>query len=228
MRFSRLTCFTMAVVLVMFAAVTIADEHAGDPKPTKGERTFHILKDMPLDASSYQPATAALVTLGVPEKFGHEEWAAIVLTNEVHQHVGIYSILGAKMGVRAKEILDAPPRAVQVTVETGGKPPMSCMIDGLQVALGSTFAQDLIHAPASDAPSAAAVFEYKGRKIRLALKPEVQKRIAGMIDKAVKECGDLTPAYFQRIETFSYSVWAEFDRSFLFDEETVQPGMERR
>jgi len=213
---------SVVVGLIVIAPITAgrADEHASADKGTAGERAFHILKTLPLDAASYQPATEELVKAGIPDKFGHEEWAAIVLTNEVHQHVGIYTILGAKMGVRAQEILQAPPRAVNVTVETGCKPPLSCLIDGLQVALGSTFAQDLIHAPACEEPHVAAVFEYKTRKVRLSLKPEAQKKVAKLIAKAVKECGNLTPAYFQQIEADSYRVWAEFDRNGIFNEET--------
>jgi pyrimidine-specific ribonucleoside hydrolase len=149
------------------------------------------------------------------------ERAAVVLTNEVHQHVGIYSIMGAKMGVRARELLDAPTRAVNVTVETGERPPVSCVIDGLQVALGSTLAQNLMHVPAPTEPRVAAVFEYKGRRLRLSLRPEFQRQIDEIIAAAVKECGDLTPRYFQRIEAFSYRVWAEFDRRAIFSEETV-------
>jgi pyrimidine-specific ribonucleoside hydrolase len=197
-----------------------ADEHATANTAATCDRTFHILKHLPLDSASYQPATAALVKAGLPEKFGYKEWAAVVLTNEIHQHVGIYTILGAKMGVRAQEVLQAPARAVNVTVETGGKPPLSCLIDGLQVALGSTFAQDLIHAPACEQPLVAAVFEYKTRKVRLSLKPEAQKKVTEMIAKAVKECGNMTPAYFQQIEADSYRVWAEFDRNAIFDEES--------
>lgn len=194
-----------------------ADEHPGGAA-RKGEWSFHILKDLPLDAASYQPDTQKLIRAGIPEKFGHEEWAAIVLTNEMHQHVGIYSILGAKMGVRASEILDAQPRTVNVVTETGGKPPVSCVIDGLQVALGSTFAQGLIHAPDRTEPQVAATFEYQGRTIRLSLKPEFQKIIADTIADAIKRHGNLTPAYFEQIETFSYHVWAQFDRKTIFDE----------
>jgi pyrimidine-specific ribonucleoside hydrolase len=198
-----------------------ADETKGAARVPHGERILRILRAFPLDASSYQAPTAELVKAGIPEKFGHEEWAAVVLTNEVHQHVGIYSIVGAKMGVRARELLDAPTRAVNVTVETGGRPPVSCVIDGLQVALGSTLAQNLMHVPAPTEPRVAAVFEYKGRRLRLSLKPEFQRQIDEIIATAVKECGDLTPPYFQRIEAFSYRVWAEFDRRAIFSEETV-------
>ena len=216
------TIIVASIVLIAVMSTTTAMAHnpADDATPTTPERPFRILKTLPFYVNCYQPAAAELFKAGVPDKYGHEEWADVVLTNEFHQHVGIYTIIGAKMGVRAKEILNAPTRAVNVTVETGGKPPLSCLIDGLQVALGSTFAQDLIHAPEQKEPRIAAVFEYKGRKIRLALKPDVLKNISEVITKAIKDCGDLTPAYFQRIEDYSYRVWAEFDRNTIFDEET--------
>jgi len=192
-------------------------------KPSVGDRPFLVLKALPSEAFSYQARAGELVRLGIPERFGHEEWAAIVLTNEVHQHVGIYTILGAKMGVRAREILETPTRAVNVIAETGSRPPTSCVLDGLQVALGSTLAQDLIHAPSVARPQVAAVFEYKGRKVRLSLKQEFQKQVDDIILAAAEECGNLTPAYFERIEVSSYRVWAEFDRHTIFVEETLQP-----
>jgi pyrimidine-specific ribonucleoside hydrolase len=213
-----------SLAIGLFALVsatgTLAHDPASDANLPTGNRTYHILKTLPLYANCYQPAAQELVKAGIPEKFGYEEWAAVVLTNEIHGHVGVYNILGAKMGVRAKEILSAPPRSVNVIVETGIKPPVSCLIDGLQVALSSTVAQDLIHALACEAPRVAAVFEYKNRKIRLSLKPEAEKRVAELIAKAIKDCGNLTPAYFQQIEADSYQVWAEFDRNAIFDEET--------
>lgn len=212
------TLFFVAATVLGAARYGRADESANRIRPLTQARTFHILTALPVNADSYQPKAAELVNKGIPEKFGHEEWAAVVLTNEIHQHVGIYTVLGAKMGVRAREILDAVPRAVNVTVETGDKPPLSCLIDGLQVALGSTFAQGLIHAPAREEPCVAAVFEYQGQKIRLALKSEVQKQIGDFIAKTIAECGNLTPEYFQQIETFSYHVWGDWDRTILFNE----------
>ena len=35
------------------------------------------------------------------EKYGLEEWKACLLTNELHRHLGIYSLIGAKMGIRS-------------------------------------------------------------------------------------------------------------------------------
>lgn len=211
----------LPVLLTAVSIPSFANEHTLDTTPFSGGRQFHLVRALPLDASFYQPPTSDLVTAGIPEKYGHEEWAAVVLTNEFHQHVGIYTILGAKMGVRARELLEARPRSVNVTAQTGTAPPHSCLVDGLQVALGSTLAQNLIHVPESDTPRTAAVFEYQGKKVRLCLKPKIQQTISNIISNAISSHGNLTPAYFTEIESASYRIWAEFDRSVIFDEEIL-------
>ena len=211
----------LPVLLIAACIPSFANEHAPDTKPLAGERLFHLIKDLPLNAPFYQAPASDLVKAGIPEKYGHEEWAAVVLTNEFHQHVGIYTILGAKMGVRARELLEALPRSVKVSTETGIAPPHSCLVDGLQVALGSTLAQNLIHVPESKTPRTAAVFEYQGKRIRLCLRPEVQQTIADIISNAIAHHGNLTPGYFEEIEAASYRIWAEFDRAVIFDEELL-------
>ena len=210
-------CVAVGMVMLFAAA-----QNGHDCAVPAAGRTALILRQLPVDAGAYQPAAAELVKAGVPEKYGAEEWTAVVLTNELHQHVGIYNMLGAKMGVRARELLDAPTRTVDVTVETGTVPPMSCMVDGLQVALGSTLGQNLIHVAAIEAPKAAAVFTYKDKKLRLSLKPETQKWVAELISSAIRDYGKLTPAYFERIEEVSYRVWTEADRHEIFVEDWIQ------
>jgi pyrimidine-specific ribonucleoside hydrolase len=210
----------MAIVAAFLSgAAGAAGQPEQDAAPAAPGRSAMLLKQLPANAGAYLPEAAALVMEGVPAKYGTEEWTAVVLTNELHQHLGIYNMLGAKMGVRARELLNAPTRSVDVTAETGAAPPMSCMLDGLQAALGSTLGQNLIHAAATDTPKAAAVFAYQGKKLRLSLKPEMQKRVAELIGKAIRDCGNLTPAYFERIEELSFRVWADSDRNDIFVEE---------
>ena len=208
--------------VVFLAQRALAHEEAERRPPKPGERPLQVLKAFPMSADAYESLAADLVKSGVPEKFGQDEWVSVVLTHEFHQHIGVYTILGAKMGVRARELLGAPMRAVRVTTETGDCPPMSCAIDGLQVALGSTLAQQLISVPKMEVPRMAATFQYEGRKLRLTLKPAFQKRIAQFFQATIKTQGDLTPAYFHEVEHFSYHVWAEFDRKEIFAEEAVE------
>ncbi len=217
------TMIPCGTLTLMLAFCAVANEHAGlDGAARPGERLFHILKDLPDAPASYQEPAARLVRAGVPDKHGHEEWAAIVMAHEFHQHPGIMTVVGAKMAIRAKELLDAPTRAIHVTVETGAKPPLACAIDGIQAAIASTLAQELITVPETAQPRPAATFRYKDRAVRLALREEYATQLKGYIAQAIQDFGNLTPAYFEEIEKHSYTVWADFDRTEVFVEEWRQ------
>lgn len=194
-------------------SVAVDDHHDDEGGPTS------VFRDFPMDPDLYIPEVAQLVHDGVPEKFGHDEWAAIVLSHEIHQHIGIFTILGAKMGVRAKELLEAPRRAVRVNIETVPETPMACAADGLQASLGSTFGQSLIEMTKADTPRLAATFRYKERTLRLALSPDYQKAVAGIIEDNSKKYGFLSPAYFDGIRATSYHIWGTWDRKAIFTEE---------
>jgi pyrimidine-specific ribonucleoside hydrolase len=222
-----------AGVVLAFAGTAaecgLADEPGSDDvSALPGKRPLAVLKRFPLDPAWYKPEAAELLRKGILEKYGQEEWAAVVLTHEFHQHTGIYNVLGAKMGVRAGEILKAPTRAVHVTAETGVEPPISCAVDGLQVSLGSTLAQKLIDVPEVPNPCVAAAFEYEGSKVRLSLKPEYQEKVESIIKAAVEKHGRLTPAYFHEVEDRCFDIWFEFDRREIFLEEHLPAGASTR
>ena len=207
----------MAIIAGVATEAGLADEpRSHTDSATVGSRHLAVLKRFPVEPDFYCPEAAELLRKGIIEKYGLEEWAAVVLTHELHQHVGIYTLLGAKMGVRARELLDASTRAVHATVETGPDPPLSCAIDGIQASLASTLAQKLIAVPEVATPCVAAKFEYKGRVIRLSLRPEYRKKVEIIIKTAVDKHGNLTPAYFHEVEDRSYDIWAEFDRHDVF------------
>ena len=214
----RPVLFASTVLCVTFCfGASAHDTDRGEGKGEDlGERMFQVLKVLPLEPEHYRVRAAKLIENGIPDKYGHEEWAAVVMAHELHQHVGIMTVIGAKMAVRAREMLRAPTRAVRVTTETGPEPPLSCAVDGIQAGLGSTYAQQLIEAPPTDQPRLAAVFEYRERRIRLSLRPEYQDRIRQCIQSAIRAHGNFTPAYFEEIELFSYHVWATFDRRKIF------------
>jgi pyrimidine-specific ribonucleoside hydrolase len=213
---TRVLAITLVILLPML--------HGGADSPeTEHEGRFHMLKQLPTDPEAYQPPVAALVEQGIPEKYGEEEWAAVVFANEIHQHVGILTVVGAKMAVRARELLDAPVRTVKISSETGPEPPQACALDGMQAAIGSTFGQKLISAPPVTHPQVAATFVYGERSLRLALKPEYQARVGKYIAEAIASHGNLTHEYFEQIEENCYEVWAEFDRREIFDVQEI-PG----
>ncbi len=204
-------------ILAMCGSYAAAhDEKDHDKTTPPGTRPLAVLKRFPVAPEFYCAEAAQLIRNGVIEKYGEEEWAAVVMAHELHQHVGIYTMLGAKMGVRARELLNAPTRAVHVIVETGSEPPLACTIDGLQASLGSTLAQKLIEVPEESEPRVAAVFEYGDKRIRLSLRPEYKKKVQRIIQTAIKKYGNLTPAYFHEVEDRSFGVWADFDRRDIF------------
>ena len=151
------------------------------------------------------------------ERFGLREWRAVVLTNEVHGHLGIYSTLGVKMGLRALEELDALglKGPVSIVSHAGLVPPVSCLNDGLQIGTGSTLGHGLISAPATATPSASADFTCGGRTIRLSLREEFDLRIREDIQRATAQFGR-TPQYWQTVRELALKYWAEWDRAEIF------------
>lgn len=176
-----------------------------------------MFKQFPTDPSVFTPPVAQLLENGIIERYGLEEFAAIVLTNELHQHIGIYTVLGAKMGIHAREVLRAPTRSIHVVMETTKKQPFACTLDGVQMAIGSTYGQNLIEVGENDQPAVAGTFTWEGRQVRLALQPEFQEKLRAIIMAAREAHGDLTIAYFDEIEQHCYKIWSDWDRARIFD-----------
>ena len=64
---------------------------------------MQVLKNFPLHPTHYADDVAQILTPSI-ERYGEQEWQAIVQTNELHGHLGIYSTIGAKMGLYAREL----------------------------------------------------------------------------------------------------------------------------
>jgi len=149
-------------------------------------------------------------------RHGLEEWKAVLLTNELHRHLGTYSIVGAKMGIRARELLSAGLDELEVVSSAGLKPPLSCLNDGLQAATGASLGRGTIRVVEMDAvPSA--VFRKGGKEVRLTLKPELRERIEAEIAEALKKHGGLNAAYFEEVRRVSLRHWLELDRGAIFE-----------
>lgn len=151
---------------------------------------------------------------------GLEEWKATLLTNELHRHLGTYSIIGAKMGIRARELLGAAFDEVRVESRAGLKPPLSCLNDGLQVSTGASLGRGTIRVVENQPPAPEAVFIHDDKAIRLRLKQAVIERICADIAAAIQKHGNLTHAYFAAIRALSLRHWAELKRSEIFEETT--------
>jgi formylmethanofuran dehydrogenase subunit E len=58
----------------------------------------------------------------------------VELVNRFHGHIGIYSMLGVKMGLYVKDFFNADGLTghIGIVAYTGSVPPVSCLLDGLR------------------------------------------------------------------------------------------------
>jgi pyrimidine-specific ribonucleoside hydrolase len=97
----------------------------------------HGDKSTPVDPMYYFDDVSGSVT-EIIEKYGIDEWTSGVLSNELHRHLGIFTIIGVKMGIRAREYFATGVDEFTVRSFAGSTPPVSCFNDGLQVSTGAT------------------------------------------------------------------------------------------
>jgi len=150
------------------------------------------------------------------ENFGPIEWKAITMTNEIHGHTGIYSIIGAKMGIRAMEYFNVGVNNLVVTSFAGSEPPLSCFNDGVQISSGATIGQGLISVSDSVSNIPSAIFEFNDQKVNISLRPEITEQMGNDIRVAVQEYGLLSDAYWLNIEKLALKYWRDFDRHKIF------------
>jgi len=97
--------------------------------------------------------------------------------SEFHGHLGPYVVVGYRMGQAANRLLGPDPFGKTALVLTGGKPPKSCLVDGIQLSSGCTLGKGLIGVV--DQGEVAAVFMSKTRKAtsRISLKKGIADEI---------------------------------------------------
>jgi pyrimidine-specific ribonucleoside hydrolase len=156
------------------------------------------------------------------ERHGRSEWRAGVLTNELHGHLGIYAIIGVKMGIRAREYFNIGVDDMAVLSFAGRKPPLSCLNDGLQAGTGGTLGHGLI--TVSDGPQSKpeAIFAFKNHKIRIFLKKETAEIVEAAILKAIECYGNLTEPYWDCVRKQAIKFWVELDRHKIFVIEDIE------
>lgn len=182
-------------------------------KPDSESRVFF---GFPTSKALYADDVAPIIDSAIAH-WGPSEWRAAVLTNELHGHLGIYATIGVKMGIRAREYFNIGVDDIAVVSFAGSTPPVSCMNDGLQVATGGTMGHGLITAVPVGHPRAEAEFSFKGRSIRLVLKPEYAERIREDVRRGKEMYGDSTQPYWQYIRSLALRYWADFDRHEIFE-----------
>ncbi|MBN1133251.1 MAG: nucleoside hydrolase [Bacteroidales bacterium] len=174
-----------------------------------------VFSEFPVDATLYLPAYRSILDQTV-EKYGLIEWKAITLTNEIHGHTGIYSIIGAKMGIRAMEYFNVGVNNLKVITYAGNDPPVSCFNDGIQVSTGATIGQGLISVSDSISIIPSAQFEFNNQKIIISLKPEIAGQMRAEIAYGELNFGILTDQYWLYIEKRAITYWTDFNRQEIF------------
>jgi pyrimidine-specific ribonucleoside hydrolase len=175
-----------------------------------------VFVNFPVDEALYKPEYAKILNSTI-EAFGPIEWKAVAMTNEIHGHTGIYSIIGAKMGIRAMEYFNVGVNNLSVTTFAGSTPPLSCFNDGVQISTGSTIGQGLINVSDSISAIPSALFEFNGQVVHISLKPEFTAQIQNDIRFGVQNYGLLSAEYWLYIEDLGIRYWATFDRDEIFD-----------
>jgi inosine-uridine nucleoside N-ribohydrolase/formylmethanofuran dehydrogenase subunit E len=150
-------------------------------------------------------------------RYGFDEWKANVMTDEFHGHLGVYSIVGAKMGIKARELFGVGPDMIEVMTYAGSKPPYSCLNDGIQVSTGATLGMGTIHLAADSITQPCAVFTYKNRSIRISLKKEYFEKVEADINEGILKFGLMDDGYWKLIRHNALKYWVEWDRNKIFD-----------
>ncbi len=100
-----------------------------------------------------------------------------------HGHPGPFLALGIRMGLLALKLLGSPGyQGITAEVETGSQPPLSCLVDGIQVSTGCTTGKGNLVVRGQG--HAAATFTANGKRLRIEVRPEWLSRLraAGTAD----------------------------------------------
>jgi pyrimidine-specific ribonucleoside hydrolase len=175
-----------------------------------------VFAGFPVDPSLYREDVAEVMNELI-SKHGLSEWRLGVLTNELHGHLGIYAVVGVKMGLRAREYFNIGLDDINVVSYAGRKPPISCMNDGLQVSTGATLGHGLIYLTDESRVMPMAVFSYKNRTVILKLKDEYLNIVKKDISECISEHHNLTREYWECVRKRAIDYWLAWDRNIMFN-----------
>jgi pyrimidine-specific ribonucleoside hydrolase len=149
--------------------------------------------------------------------YGKDEWKACVMTDEFHGHLGIYSIVGAKMGIFARDYFGVGIDKLEVLSLAGLKPPYSCLNDGLQVSTGSTLGRGTISISPDTITLPQAIFTCNGKKIKVRLKEKYNKMADDDINEGIIKFGILDNGYWKLVRKNALNYWLNWNRNEIFD-----------
>jgi pyrimidine-specific ribonucleoside hydrolase len=181
---------------------------------------FVALYGFPLDPELYVYDVREIMGPALA-KYGIEEWKACTLTDEFHGHLGVFSIVGAKMGIRAREYFGIGTDLLEIGTYAGSIEPFSCMNDGLQVSTGATLGQGSIHLVNDTLAKPQAVFTYQDKSILIKLKDEYLIKLKAVIGRGVKDYGLQDEDYWNLVRQTAIKFWLEWDRNEIFESEIL-------
>ena len=121
---------------------------------------------------------------------------------QFHGHLGPYAVIGFRMGKIAIEKLGSDPFGKKAVVLTGTKPPLSCIVDGIQLSSGCTIGKGNLTVKDEGIPKAHFSTD-DGKQIEIKLKNLIQNEI----DTTVTE---------ENIVNYSEQIFEKSDQE-LFD-----------
>ncbi len=179
-----------------------------------------IFTDQPVPETMLQPDVRAR-RAGILAANGSDEWFAQLLLNELHEHLGAYSIIGVKMALRAAELLNAPPHAMAILSHAPPAQPVSCLNDGLLVATGSTPGRNLFRHDPGPPGTIEASFAYNDRQVSLSLKEEYRNQIRARIEGLLQQFSLSDDGYWEGVRDFGLDIWEDWHRLDLFEVATL-------
>lgn len=93
-----------------------------------------------------------------------------------HGHLGPYAVIGYRMGIIANKKLGDDPFCKSAKVYTGTTPPVSCIIDGIQLSSNCTLGKGKITVENKNLAKAEFTSD-DNKKITISLKPEIKNEI---------------------------------------------------
>lgn len=188
----------------------------------KGETVakMQVIKQFPADTGFYMTDIQPFIEQ-IIERNGEDEWSSGILANELHRHLGVFAIIGVKMGVRAREYFCTGVDEFNVTTFCGDISPLSCMNDGIQVSTGATPGHGLLSVSPDKPYFAGATFRFKDRTLTIRLKPELAEKISSELKEINFIYGLDSDIYWELVRQKAVRYWAEMDRHDIFD---ISPG----
>lgn len=173
-----------------------------------------VLQHFPADTNAYQKDLGPHIQ-EIIQKNGLQEWKASILTHELHHHVGIYSVIGAKMGIRAVNYFHTTADHLQIYSDCGTNPPLSCMNDGIQAGSGCTLGNGKYHITNGNTFPRITV-KYYNRKIDIKLASSYHNQIREIIQKGEQQYSTDSEEYWDYVRKNTFSIWKNWDRNSIF------------